>query len=331
MVLSSLTNSAGKSAGPPSLSSLAAEGILHAVTVKLVLAITLVMLLWAICFPLITVGIELAPHLTFATLRAFIAGASLVSIAFLLRRPIPKGVRIWMILVAVGFGATSFGFLGMFHAAEYVSPGIATVIANTQPMLAAVLASAVLGEHLDWGGKFGLALGFSGILVITAPQLLAAPTGTYVIGVAYIFLSALGITVSNVLIKRVVGEVDALMAMGFQMLIGGLPLLAAAWAYEQPFNVVWSGRFLFALIGLSIPGTALVYWLWFSVLERVPLNRANAFSFLVPVFGLSMGVALYGETIGWSEFVGIAMTVLGIVFVNRTNQIRAFCSNQTKG
>ncbi len=300
-------------------------------TVIMVLAITLVMMLWAICFPLITVGIEFAPHLTFATLRAFIAGASLVALAFLLRRPIPKGVRIWMILVAVGFGATTFGFLGMFHAAEFVSPGIATVIANTQPMLAAILASAVLGERLDWGGKFGLALGFSGILLITAPQLLAAPTGTYATGVAYIILAALGITVSNVLIKRVVGEVDALMAMGFQMLIGGLPLLVVAWAYEEPLDVVWSGRFLFALIGLSLPGTALVYWLWFSVLQKVSLSRAIAFSFLIPIFGLSMGVALYGETIDWSELGGIALTILGIVFVNRTIQFRALCSNKTKG
>lgn len=276
------------------------------------------MLLWAICFPLIAAGIEFAPHLTFATMRAFLAGGSLVALAVLLGRPMPKSCRIWIILVAVGLGATTLGFLGMFHAAEFVSPGIATVIANTQPLLAAILASAFLGERIDLSGKVGLVLGFVGILLITAPQLLDAPSGTYAVGVAYIILAAFGITVSNVLIKRVVGEVDALMAMGFQMLFGGLPLLVIAWGYEEPLDVAWSSRFLFALIGLSLPGTALVYWLWFTVLEKVPLNRAIAFSFLIPILGLSMGVAFYGETIGWSESGGIVLTVLGIVFVNRT-------------
>ena len=45
--------------------------------------------------------------------------------------------------------------------------------------------------------------------------------------------------------------------------------------------------------------------------------RANSFSFLVPVFGLTMGALFYGETLGWPEFVGIGLTLLGIGLVNR--------------
>lgn len=299
----------------------AGKGTVEIMTVARALIIIFVMMLWAICFPLITTGIAFSPHLTFASLRAFLAGASLVMLGFALGRPLPKSGRIWMILVAVGVGATTFGFFGMFHAAEFVSPGIATVIANTQPLLAAVLASAFLREHLNWSGKFGLVLGFGGILLITVPQFLVAPSGTYAVGIAYIVLAALGITISNVLIKRIVGEADALMAMGFQMLIGGLPLMVIAWVYEEPTDIVWSGQFLFALIGLSLPGTALVYWLWFSVLEKVPLNRANAFSFLIPIFGLSMSVLFYAETISWIQTNGIVLTLLGIFFANRTAHI----------
>jgi drug/metabolite transporter (DMT)-like permease len=280
------------------------------------------MMLWAICFPLITVGIAFSPHLTFAALRALLAGAVLVALAVGLRRPVPKGIRIWTILVFVGLGATSLGFLGMFHAAEFVSPGVATVVANTQPLLAAVLASMFLGEHLDARGKVGLALGFGGILLITVPQFLNGETGSYAIGVAYIILAALGITVGNVLIKRIAGEVDAMMAMGIQILVGGLPLLVGAWALEAPQSIVWSPRFVLALVGLSLPGTALVYWLWFSILEKVPLNRANAFSFLIPIFGVAMGVLFYGERVGWLGAGGIGLTLLGIVLVNKTAEPR---------
>lgn len=275
------------------------------------------MLLWAICFPLITAGFAFAPHLTFATLRAFLAGAALVAVGLALGRPVPRGVRVWVILVFVGLGATSLGFLGMFHAAEFVSPGVATVIANTQPLLAAILAGMFLGERLDASGKLGLALGFAGILFIISPQLLAAPVGGYAIGVAYIVLAALGITVSNVLIKKIAGEVDAIMAMGMQMLIGALPLLAGAWALEEPWNIVWSLRFVLILASLSLLGTSLVYWLWVSILEKVPLTQANAFSFLIPIFGLAMGALFYGETLDWPEAVGIALTLLGIGLVSR--------------
>ncbi len=286
-------------------------------TIATIAQVILVMLLWAACFPLITAGLEFAPHLTFAALRAILAGLTLTVLAFALRRPLPKERRVWAMVTIVGLGATSLGFLGMFHAAEFVSPGIATVIANTQPLLAAVLAGIVLNERLTARGKAGLILGFVGILVITSPRLFSGGQDNYILGVAYILLAALGITVSNVLIKRIAGNVDALMAMGLQMLIGSIPLVFGAWAMEDPTTIQWSFTFIGALVGLSLFGSALVYWLWCSVLEKVPLNRANAFSFLIPIFGLTMGALFYGETLGWPQLVGIALTILGVGLVTR--------------
>ena len=53
--------------------------------------IVLAMLLWAACFPLITAGLQYSPHLTFATLRAILAAATLVFVAVWLQRPFPRG------------------------------------------------------------------------------------------------------------------------------------------------------------------------------------------------------------------------------------------------
>lgn len=49
--------------------------------------IVLAMLLWAACFPLLTIGIANAPRLAFATLRALLAG-----LALSLGRPNPRGL-----------------------------------------------------------------------------------------------------------------------------------------------------------------------------------------------------------------------------------------------
>lgn len=286
-------------------------------SVPTIAQIILAMLLWALCFPLITVGIEFAPHLTFAAIRALLAGLALTVLAFVLRRPLPKGLLLWTMVAIVGFGATGLGFFGMFHAAEFVSPGIATVIANTQPLLAAVLGIMVLKEGLTKLGVVGLILGFLGILTIAAPQLLARGQENYIFGVAYVILAALGVTVSNVVIRRIAGRVDAIMAMGLQMLIGSTFLMLIAWATEEPTTIRWSFTFVWVLLALSLLGTALVYWVWFSVLEKVPLNRANAFNFLVPVFGLAMGALFFGEVLGWWQVAGIALIILGVGLVTR--------------
>lgn len=287
----------------------------HMTTLKIVLA----MLLWALCFPLITAGLEFSPHLTFATLRAMLAGTVLTLLACLLRRPFPCSRQVWVALIIVGLGATSLGFVGMFHAAEFVTPGLATVIANTQPLLAAVLATFWLGERLSHSGKIGLAAAFAGILLIALPRVLSDGDGNYAIGVGYLILAAIGVTFSNVAIKTVAKDVDALFAMGLQMLIGSVPLAVAALVLEEPTDINWTPVFVGSLLGLVFFGSALVYWLWFSALETVSLNRANAFSFLVPVFGLTISAIFYGETLSRLQLVGIAMIFIGIIFVNRKN------------
>ena len=89
-----------------------------------------------------------APALRFAALRSFLAGVLLVAILWLLRRPFPSGPRNWFELAGIGLSLTAFGFGGMFLAGGRVTPGLATVVANAQPLVAALLGYLVLGERL---------------------------------------------------------------------------------------------------------------------------------------------------------------------------------------
>lgn len=285
-----------------------------------------VMFLWAICFPLITLGLESAPHVAFATLRALIAGGSVVGLGVMLGRPWPAGRSSWLLLAVAGLGATTFGFLGMFHASEFLTPGVATVIASTQPMLAAVLAYFVLKERLGTLGIAGLGLGFIGVVVLAVAGS-AAPGqdggGDYLIGIGYLVLSAVGLSISNVVFKRLAGVVDPVMATGVQLLMGAIPLGVLSLIVESPIHITWSTTFMISLVGLALPGTALAYWLWLTALEATSLNHANAFSFLVPTFGISLGVAFYNEELTVMTVLGMAVAVGGITAVHRDRASRS--------
>ena len=223
-------------------------------TIRVALSLLIVMGLWASCFPLITIGLDLAPHLAFAAMRAVLAGLCLIATAVLLRRPLPRGGRIWALLLLVGLGSTSLGFLGMFHAAEFVSPGLATVIANTQPLLAAILAHVVLGEKLTARGEIGLIIGFIGIIGMGSAGLVSGAIRGYALGIAYISLAAVGVAVGNVTIKHLSDEIDATMAMGLQLLLGAAPLALLSALTEDFSSVAWSGEFVIILVTLSVFG-----------------------------------------------------------------------------
>jgi len=275
----------------------------------------LVMFLWAACFPLIMLGLQDAPHLHFAALRALLAGVVLLLVAVALRRPLPRDMKTWLQLGWIGLGATTLAFLGMFHASAFISPGLATVIASTQPILAAVLGYLVLSERLDKFSVVGLIFGFAGIVLIAWPETNNEGTD-YAMGLGYLLLAAMGITVSNVFIRRVAGSVDAIMAMAIQLLIGAVPLMLAAVVIEDTGDIVWTGEFIVSLLSLSLLGTAFAYWLWCKVLETTELYRANVFTYLVPALGLLMGVLFYDERIGITMIFGVLLTLVSISLVN---------------
>lgn len=278
------------------------------------------MALWAACFPLITIALQSSPHLTLAAMRAIFSGAALLMLGMAFGRPFPSRMSSWGWIALTGLGATTLGFLGMVHAAEFVSPGMATVIVNAQPIAAALIAYLFLGERLATRVRTGLILGFGGVVLMAFPRLFVSGSDGYAWGIAYLGLATLGVAISNAIMKYLAHSTDATMAMGSQLLIGGIPLAVAAYLLEDTSAVQWSPQFGFVLISLTLAGTALPYWLWFSILREVPLGRANAWTFLVAPLGLMMGFAFFGERLDIPAIGGIGMILLGVWLAQSTKR-----------
>lgn len=291
------------------------------ISLRIAAGAVLVMFLWAICFPLIKFGLADSPPMFFAALRAVLAGVVLLIAASCLRRPAIEGGALWGGIVLVALTATSLGFFGMFYGGGLVSPGLATVIANIQPLIAAVLAWWFLGEQLGTLQKFGLVTGFTGIVLIGLPGV--SGTNSQLFGIAFILLAAVGIAVSNVVLKRLAGRVDILRAMGWQLIIGALPLALWAVAMEDIDTVQWSLYFILNLFVLSVLGTSLAFVLWFSLLRRASLSQLNVFTFLTPIFGLLIGVIWFAEKLNGLTYSGIVLSLIGIFAVSRPPKIHS--------
>lgn len=279
--------------------------------------LVLVAFLWALCFPLIALAGPSVPPLHLATLRAAIAGGSLIAYAAIMGKLSMRGLHVWRLLLGIGFLATSFGFLGMFRAGEFVSPGIATVINDSQPLIASIMAWRLLSERLTVMGWLGLFLGLAGIVTIASPQLAGAEARFVAAGYAYVVLGATGVAGGNVLMKRLPPTLDPSAAMGWQLLLGSLPLAVVAVLFEARPSITTIVDHSMPLFVLAIFGTALPFAIWFSVLRTQPIGKASAYTFLTSVFGLLIGATFFGERLGWVQIVGVVLTVLGVHLAQR--------------
>jgi len=274
--------------------------------------VLVVVILWAICYPLITTGLAAFPLFHFAALRSLLAGVCLLAAGIMLKRSLVPDRNIWLVLIIASFTFTTLGFAGMFLAGGRVTPGLATVIANVQPLLAALLGYFVLTERLTGTRGLALLVGFAGIVVIATPGLFEHSSNSTPMGVGFVLVGAIGVAIGNVLLKRIANQIDPLIGMAWILLLGAIPLVAAAAIFEQTASIDWNISSFMSLVALSVFGTALAFVLWLDVLRRAELNLLNAYTFFAPVFALVIGILFYNERLITIEWFGIAIVVFAV-------------------
>ncbi len=281
-----------------------------------VVSLLVVATLTALCYPLLSVGLAYAPPLQFAALRAGIAGLVLLLLAAVLRRPFPQGKRVWLLVALSGLSTTSIGFSSMFGAAGLIAPGIATVVAGTQPIVAALLALAMFGQPFGKREFIGMSVALAGIAMMTLQDIAAGGTSA-VAGSALVIAATFGTAFGNAVTKRFAADVDPFAAAALQLLFGAVPLAVLAYFTESWTPRVLEPGFLMIVAALAIGGTAITQTLWIGVLGHCPLNTANAFTFVAPLLGVAISVVFLGERLIPLGAFGMALTVGGIVLAAR--------------
>ena len=280
-----------------------------------------VTLLWAICFPFIVTGLPDAPPLLFAALRAFLASGILFAVYMVkrVREPYLFNLQDTGQLGLIGLSYTAMGFGGMFLGAGHLSPGLATVLASTQPLIAAAIAAAWLGETLKTKGIAGLFVGFLGVALLSWSGFGNNNAG-FLWGIIWVLMGAFGVAIGNILLKkRGGGSIAAPMAV--QLLIGGGILLLASAISGEQWDIRWTFRFTGSLLILSALATAAMVFLWFGVLARAPLNQLNVFSFLTPALGLLIGYLFFDERLQLVQILGIIVIIFGIALMHTSDAV----------
>jgi len=277
----------------------------------------LVCLLWALCYPFISMALNESPPFYLAFARSMLAGVSLLLLTARQATPVlPRDRHSWIAITIIGLTYTSLGFSGMFLAGSLVSPGLATVIANLQPMIAVGLAYLLSVERVSVRQLVALAIGLVGIILIVLPSLQhnqANLTGT---GVGFVILGAFGVALGNVWTKKVASKENVLRLSAWQLIIGSIPLGLIAVFYEHPSEISWTPKLFLALTVLAIPGTALATLMWFHVLRVGKLHRMNVYTFLTPMFALLIGAVFLNESLALNEVVGTGVVVSALLILN---------------
>ncbi|EER94017.1 hypothetical protein BDA96_01G221300 [Sorghum bicolor] len=257
-----------------------------------------------------------------AALRLLPAGALLVAFAAARGRKQPAGWEAWLAIAAFGLidAACFQGFLA--EGLQKTSAGLGSVIIDSQPLTVAILASLLFGESIGAVGVGGLVLGVVGLLLLEVPALSIEGNDTTIWGSGewLMFLSAQSMAVGTIMVRWVSKYSDPIMATGWHMIIGGLPLLVISVLNHDP---ALSGHIqdltlsdILALGYTSIFGSAVSYGVYFYNATRGSLTTLSSLTFLTPMFASVFGYLYLGETFSPVQLGGALLTLVAIYMVN---------------
>ena len=211
-------------------------------------------------------------------------------------------------IFVIGVTNSALPFSLFAYATLSVTAGLASILNATAPLFGALVAYVWLRDKLSAVRIAGLAIGFSGVVMLVWGQASFRPGGSGYAIVGALAASLLYGISANYAKRRLAGVDPLAIATGSQVAAALvlLPPAIAWWPAQVPEASSW-----LAVIALAVACTGIAYILYFRLIAHVGPAKAIAVTFLVPAFGVLWGMLFLDETLTPGMVLGCAVILFG--------------------
>jgi drug/metabolite transporter (DMT)-like permease len=278
---------------------------------RALLALLVLWAIWSYNWIVMKEGLRDAGPFVFGALRGIPGAAVLFAVTLLARRPLrpvaPLGLAVLGLFQTFGF--VILANLALVHGAV----GKTTILVYTFPFWTLLFAWPLLGERIRGLQWLAVSMAAIGLTLVIEPWRLGGGLGSKLFAVATGISWAASAMVAKWLRARY--TLDLLPLTAWQMLFGGMALVAAAALVPEP-PVRWTGNFAFALAYTILLSTATAWVLWLYVLDHLPAGIAGLSMLTIPVLAVLFSRWRYAEQPGGVEVAGMVLVGLSLALLS---------------
>ena len=272
---------------------------------------SLFVLLWSSGAIFSKLGLAHASPFAFLLIRSAIALFALVLLIPLLKLKLPKTGK--PMRYAVTTGLVLLGAYQIFYLLALqmsVTPGVMATLMGVQPILTVVL----MERQRSWSRMFGLVLGLVGLVMVVYQGIGLA--GMSLAGMVCGLLALVSMTAGSIMQKRITD--NPLGTLPVQYLAG--LLLCAVFVPFQPFHFEYSTGFFVPVLWMGLVVSVLATLLLYRLIARGNLVNVTSLFYLVPAVTAIMDYLVFGNRLALLSFLGMALIIVGLVFVFRKSR-----------
>lgn len=285
--------------------------------------ILLLAAVWGPSFLFIKVGVRDIPPLTFVMARVGLASIMLYLLLRLQGRKLPRLGRIWLHFAFMGLFANALPFVLFSWGELYVDSALASILNGTTPIFTVVLAHfLVADDRLTPMKLVGTTLGFAGLLVLVTPSFTGGIQAE-ALGLLAMALAAICYAVTIIYARRFLRGQRPLVAPTAQLFMAAIFLLPLSLVVDKPYALPFpSFPSLGSLLALAFLGTAIAFTIYYHILEKMNATSLSTVTYVIPVFGVALGITILGERPPWTAYLGCFLIILGVMTVNGVFKIK---------
>jgi len=266
---------------------------------------------WSSTYPLTKIGLGSIPPITFISARSLIAAFFLLAVLRVRGIPMPTDARAWKLFAFQQTINSTFPFLIITWAQQYVPAASTVVLASTTPIFAFVITWAFTRHEPATLLKLaGALLGLAGTAVIIGLDALGG-LGREIYAEIAILLATISFACATIFGLRLSGYDPTVIAAG-SLLFGGLVLLPFAILVEHPWTLHPTAEALAATAAMGIFSSALGLMLFYMCLTRLGTLTTNAQGYLRIPIGVALSVILLGEPVPSNLALGLVLVMAGV-------------------
>jgi drug/metabolite transporter (DMT)-like permease len=280
------------------------------------LCLLAVYVIWGSTYLGIRIALQSYPPFLLAGFRFACAGLLLLGFLRLRGAAMPTA-RQWRNAAVVGILLLGFGNGLVCYAEQSVSSGISAIAVAIVPLFAA-LFTGFYGEWPSRRETVGLLIGFVGVVVL---NLGSGLSGSH-IGAAALLVAAAAWAFGSMWSRRQ-DMAAGPMNTAAQMVCGSAALLVVGLLTGEKLPSHPTVHATLAAVYLVIFGSLIAFSAYVYVLKHARPALATSYGYVNPPVAVLFGMIVLGEHVGFSDVIGMAIILLGVITITLSGRKRA--------